>query len=236
MPRGRINFMDTKIKTILEKNQLFSNMSEAHMEHILDCSNSRLKSYGAGQIIFSQEEKPNKFYAVISGKVALVKNVALGKKNILFQLQEGSVFGEDFFLDKEEEYWYDAEAITNSLILEFSLKFFSDMCEEGCVCCKQLLRNLLTIITKKEKLFLKKIYINSSTGLFAKISIWLMNNADEKGVLRSGMGREELANYFGVARPSLSRALMKMQEDGLIKVKKDIFYIADFDRVKELGE
>ncbi len=228
--------MDAETKTILENSELFSNMSRANMENILNCSQSRLRKYKAGQTIFSQEEKPNKFYAVISGKVALVKNVALGKKNILCELKEGSVFGEDFFLDREEDYWYDAEAVVNSEILEISLKFFSDMCEEKCICCKQLMRNLLTIITKKEKIILKKVYINSSSNLLTKISIWLVNNADSKGMVKSGMGREALANYFGVARPSLSRALMKMQEDGLIKVKKDVFYIVNNDKIHEFSE
>ncbi|MCI5503534.1 MAG: helix-turn-helix domain-containing protein [Eubacterium sp.] len=32
------------------------------------------------------------------------------------------------------------------------------------------------------------------------------------------MDRQELADYLGVARPSLSRALMKMQTEGLIEV------------------
>lgn len=228
--------MDAETKTILENSELFSNMSRANMENILNCSQSRLRKYKAGQTIFSQEEKPNKFYAVISGKVALVKNVALGKKNILCELKEGSVFGEDFFLDRKEDYWYDAEAVVNSEILEISLKFFSDMCEEKCICCKQLMRNLLTIITKKEKLILKKVYINSSSNLLTKISIWLVNNADSKGMVKSGMGREQLANYFGVARPSLSRALMKMQEEGLIKVKKDVFYIVNNDKIREFSE
>ena len=228
--------MDAEVRSILENNELFSNMTRTNLENVLNCSQSRMRKYRAGQIIFSQEEKPNKFYAVISGRVALVKNIALGKKNILCELKEGSVFGEDFFLDREEEYWYDAEAVVNSEILEISLKFFTDMCEEKCVCCKQMMRNLLTIITKKEKIILKKIYINSSSSLFSKISIWLVNNADSKGVVKSGMGREQLANYFGVARPSLSRALMKMQEDGLIKVKKDIFYIVDNDKIREFSE
>ena len=228
--------MKAEFRDTIEKNELFHNMSRENIEGILSCSQSRLRRYKAGQIIFSQEEKPNKFYFIISGRVALVKHLSFGKKNILCELREGNVFGEDFFLDKEEEYWYDAEAMVDSNILEISLKFFSDMCDQKCVHCKQLMRNLLTAITKKEKLFLKKIYLNSSSSLLTKISIWLINNADSQGIVKTDMGREEMANYFGVARPSLSRALMKMQEDGLIKVKKDIFYIVNSNKIKEFSE
>lgn len=228
--------MDAETRSIIENNEIFQNMTKDNIEAVLSCSQSRIKRYKAGQIIFGQEEKPNKFYIVLAGRVALVKHVSYGKKNILCELREGSIFGEDFFIDKEEEYWYDAEAVIDSEVIEISLKFFSDMCDESCMHCKSLMRNLMTAITKKEKLFLKKIYLTSSSSLFTKISIWLMNNADSQGIIKTDMGREEMANYFGVARPSLSRALMKMQDDGLIKVKKDIFHIVNIDKIKEFSE
>ena len=38
------------------------------------------------------------------------------------------------------------------------------------------------------------------------------------------MSREEFADFLNAARPSLSRELMKMQEDGFIKVvRKTLF-------------
>lgn len=228
--------MDAETKRIIENNEIFSNMPKEYIEGILKCSKSRIRKYRSGQMIFSQEDKPNRFYVIMSGKVALVKHLSFGKKNLLFELKDGDVFGEDFFLENQSGYWYDAEAMADSKILEISLKFFSNMCEEGCIYCKPLLKNLLTAITKKENLYLKRIYMNNSSSLLTKISIWLVNNANSDGIVKTDMGREEMANYFGVARPSLSRALMKMQEEGLIKVKKDIFHIVNNDKIKEFSE
>ena len=228
--------MNTNAHNIIGSNELFKGMTSEDTKQIVECFKGRFRKYNQGQLIFGQEERPNKLFAVISGRVALVKNISQGKKNILCELKAGSVFGEDFLIAGKEEYWYDAEAVVNCELLEIPLRFFTDLCDENCNCCKIMMRNLLTLITGKEKMFLKKIYINSASSLFSKISIWLVDNADLSGIVRSGMGREELANYFGVARPSLSRALMKMQEEGLIKVKKDTFYILDYERVKEFSE
>ena len=48
------------------------------------------------------------------------------------------------------------------------------------------------------------------------------------------MNREELADFVNTARPSLSRELMSMQTDGLIRVDKRTIQILDFDRLNEL--
>ena len=46
------------------------------------------------------------------------------------------------------------------------------------------------------------------------------------------MNREELADFMNTARPSLSRELMKMQEDGIIKIEKRNIQIIDFDALQ----
>ena len=48
------------------------------------------------------------------------------------------------------------------------------------------------------------------------------------------MNREQLADFLGVARPSLSRELMKMQKDGLIEVGRKSIRICDRDAVEML--
>ena len=57
-----------------------------------------------------------------------------------------------------------------------------------------------------------------------------MSNADKI----QNMSDEELADFLGVARPSLSRELMRMQADGLIEVTKKCIYIKDKDSIEML--
>ena len=57
---------------------------------------------------------------------------------------------------------------------------------------------------------------------------------DEKGVVDLKMNREQLAAFLGVARPSLSRELMRMQADGLIEVSKKRILIKDKQAVELL--
>ena len=41
------------------------------------------------------------------------------------------------------------------------------------------------------------------------------------------MNREEMADFLNVARPSLSRELMRMQGEGLVKVTKRGIFVPD---------
>jgi len=46
--------------------------------------------------------------------------------------------------------------------------------------------------------------------------------------------QEELAEYFGVTRPSLSRSLSEMVDDGIISLKRKNGTVLDFEKLKKL--
>ena len=80
----------------------------------------------------------------------------------------------------------------------------------------------------------KKLHLLSSTSLKEKLAIYFLDNTDAAGRVKLGMNREDLADFLGVARPSLSRELMNMQKDGLIRVEREDVYIEDMDRLENL--
>ena len=60
-----------------------------------------------------------------------------------------------------------------------------------------------------------------------RLCIWLAGEADKSNIVRLKMKREALADFLGVARPSLSRTLMKLQAEGLIEVHRKEIKIID---------
>jgi CRP-like cAMP-binding protein len=59
-----------------------------------------------------------------------------------------------------------------------------------------------------------------------------MDESDENGVVQLKMNREELADYLGVARPSLSRALMRMQKEEMIEVDRCRIKILNYEKIE----
>ena len=83
------------------------------------------------------------------------------------------------------------------------------------------------LFRSKEFLALKKLNIVNSTSLKERLCIWLAGEADKSNIVRLKMKREALADFLGVARPSLSRTLMKLQAEGLIEVHRKEIKIID---------
>ena len=48
------------------------------------------------------------------------------------------------------------------------------------------------------------------------------------------MNREKMADYLGVARPSLSRELSNMQAEGMISLEKRQIRIVDLSALQEI--
>ena len=80
----------------------------------------------------------------------------------------------------------------------------------------------------------RKVQILSCSSLRQKIAMFLIQNMDRDKRCISGLGREEMADLLNTARPSLSRELMKMQEEGIIEIDKKHIIIKNIEALENL--
>ena len=217
--------MDWKV---VGNNRLFQGISETELKRMLGCAKFNYKKYHKGDVIFRQDESVENFYVLLKGRESIAKHLISGKKNILYIVGENHIFGE------EQSYQYGAWAISEVELIEMPKTFFYSFCSNACEHHKQLIQNILEMLSMKEWLAVKKINIVSAVSLKERISIWMLEEADDQGVVQVEMNREELADYLGVARPSLSRTLMQMQSEGTIEVEKKQIRILDIKKIRTL--
>ena len=213
---------------------LFSDIAQAEIDKMLKCSRAVSRKLSAGEYIFRQGDVPQMIFLLQEGEMALVKDFASGKRNLLYTVMAGDVFGEAFLFAGQSHYWYDAVAMKESRVLQIPWKFFYGFCENACGHHQMITRNLLEILAGRNFSMTKKLHLLSSTSLKEKLAIYFLDNTDASGRVKLGMNREDLADFLGVARPSLSRELMNMQKDGLIKVDREDVFIEDMDRLENL--
>lgn len=207
--------------------KLFKCIAEEETQRILKCAKARIKKYPEGSYIFEQGEVPSRLFLLLQGKIQICKDFASGKRDVLYLVEQGNIFGEIFLFGDQKHYWYDAVAVTEVEVLEMPWDFFYHFCSNACEHHKQLTQNMLEILSENNFKITRKLHIVTTASLRERIAIWLMDLADEEGNVELPMNREQLADFLGVARPSLSRELMKMQADGLIEVKKRKIRIID---------
>ena len=93
---------------------------------------------------------------------------------------------------------------------------------------------MLNLQAKKNLTLMKKLHVLAAATLEEKIALFLLERADGDGWAEIRMNREAMADFLGVARPSLSRTLMKMKREGLILPENKRIRILDFDRMEAL--
>lgn len=218
----------------LESSKLFQMITDKETQRILKCSKSREKEYASGTYIFEQGGIPSRLFLLLKGQVQICKDFTSGKRDVLYLVEAGNVFGEIFLFGDKKHYWYDAVAITDVTVLEMPWDFFYHFCSNACDHHKQLTQNMLEIMSENNFQITRKLHIVSTSSLRERIAIWLIDSMDENSVVELHMNREQLADFLGVARPSLSRELMKMQKDGLIEVSRKSIRICDRDAVEML--
>ncbi|MEM1486147.1 Crp/Fnr family transcriptional regulator [Oscillospiraceae bacterium PP1C4] len=219
--------------TKLRKSPLFTHMSDGDIERCLKCSGSEIVSYEKEETIFLMQDQPKKLFILLEGSVTICRDSIAGKRTIITTInQAGDLFGEVFLFLNKNEYDNYAIATNNAKVLQMPKEYLYHNCENNCGFHTLLISNMLSILAQKAYYLNQKLSIISSHTLRQKISKILLNNATEDGNVVLKMNREELSDFLNVARPSLSRELMKMQEDGLIRVDTKKIKILDFDNMQ----
>lgn len=101
---------------------------------------------------------------------------------------------------------------------------------------KIVLENFLGIISNRAQFLSNKIKFLSFQTIKGKIAHYLLQaiKNNDSDIIMLDKSQSELAAYFGVARPSLSRALREMDYDGFIEAKGKQIRIIDKSKLSTL--
>lgn len=199
---------------------LLRGMSSFDIAELLGCSGAFIKEYDKNQIIFNQEDKPRYLHILLEGSVIVCKDSVSGRRIVITNIVESwDIFGEVYLFLPKNEYEYYALSTANTKILCIPKEFFTKTCSTECKNHSKLISNMLGMLSQKAYYLSHKLQVLSSGTLRQKISKYLLDNCDENGAVKMSMNREAFSDYLNVARPSLSRELIKMQSDGLISIE-----------------
>lgn len=214
---------------------LFEGLSDDDISEILNCSGAEYAVYKDGEKLISETDIPDRIIMLIDGSVMMARNTNAGRITVINTFnRRGDILGAVEALRSVDVYDYFVQAESECRALIFPRYFLKYNCKKECPYHFRLLSNMLVIQADQVKSIDDRLDIINSSSLRQKISRMLFARCGEDhcGVLR--MGRERMADYLGVARPSLSRELIKMRDDGLIEVSRAGIRIADVKKLSDL--
>ncbi|WDF45553.1 Crp/Fnr family transcriptional regulator [Chryseobacterium sp. KACC 21268] len=185
----------------------------------------RVKTYDAGDIIFSEGSEPNYYYQIIEGNVKLNNYDEDGKESIQNIVTKGQSVGE-FLLFIKKKYPANAVAISDCKILRISkIKFFKilddhpelkmDMIQNlsESMFLKFVMRQILSIKDPATKL---RVLMDHLKGLQTDISAFSF---------QVPLTRQQMASLTGMRVETTIRTLKSMERENVVKiVNRKIFY------------
>lgn len=209
-------------------------MSDADINWLLSDERSVIRHFPKGTFIFKELDRPGQVYVLLDGKVVIAKGTLSGKRILITRIeQSGEMFGEVYAFLGKACYPMYAEAAEDTLVLivDNDIFFGEDGGQPRAV--QKMRNNLLTVFANKAYRMNQKLRVLGGGGIREKIACFLVEQQDKEGRINGSFSREEMADYLNVARPSLSRELGKMQQEGIISLERRQIQIKDQRKLEE---
>lgn len=203
---------------------LFSGIEKQEIDKILSCSNATKLYFKKDEFIVNPGGSFNKIGIVLSGNVVISRTDLLGNCIVLSSVSKGELFGFSASMSNNfsDTYIYAGDDCS---ILVLNKDKILLACSANCNSHRQILLNIISLLSDKNLSLIKKIGHISQHSLRRKIISYLSEEATQNGQNQFyiSFNRQEMADYLATDRSALSAELSRMKKDGLIEYNKNYF-------------
>jgi CRP/FNR family transcriptional regulator len=209
---------------------IFSSLDREELKQVVSLITQ--KKYKKDDIIVEEGIVLQNFIIVSKGKIKVFGYSQDGKEQIMYVLTKGDFFGARNLLQKKDAD-YNAMAMEDTVVCNISTEDFQSLLYKYPGISIKIMDVLCSRLEKMESMF-RKI---SPKDVDSRINMMLLEFSQKYGIkhsegilVRLPMSREEMANYIGVARETLSRKLTSLNEEGIIKIlgNKEIIILDEY--------
>ncbi len=200
--------------SILKRIPLFRSVPKTELERLFAELKITETVFKKGEILAMQDEPAGRLIILLTGSVKAEMTDAAGRMAKVEDIEAPSPLAILFLFGAENRFPVQAiarEEVTAVIIPRKSVLRMLSMNEV-------LLKNYLDISADFATRLSRKLHFMSLHTIRQKLAVCLLDLAKKQGTDTVVLDRPKsaLAEYFGVARPSLERELTRMQRDGLL--------------------
>jgi CRP/FNR family transcriptional regulator len=194
----------------------------------------RVSTFAAGESIFMQGASPQASYLVGSGRVKIVRVTPEGHESILCVRGPGNYFCPVPLMD-DGAHLGTAVAMSAVTLFWIEKEEFKHLCKKS----PELLGLVQGDCLAEVRHLLNRLEAFAFRNIRERLAIALLREEQRLGssgslpcVIR--MTQQELAGLVGSSRESVSRALKKMEREGILKLGRGKITICDKPRLKKI--
>ena len=211
----------------LLKSRIFGGMTEEEILSALSFFHAEEKRYKKGQALLHAGDVTEKLGLVAEGSVTIESNDAWGNRTILSHVGRGQLFAETYALLEEEPLLVDVIANEDCRIVFLRVGSSRNLTAMSTPWARRFAANVLTISALKNLHLSGRSFHTAPKTVRGRVMAYLntVSLQTQSTEFDIPFDRQQLADYLNVERTALSKELGRMQNEGLIKVKKNHFRI-----------
>lgn len=217
--------------SLLVKAPLFSGYGEAEIEDIFSGIRYRFRRFRPGSMIAMNGEKVTALMLVLSG---ITKGEMVDFSGRIIKIEEipaPGALAAAFLFGKLNTFPVNVIALTDVELLIIEKHEFLKLLIRD----EKILENFLEMISTRSQFLSEKIKFLSFKTIKGKLAQYFLQRSSKKNnSFDLDVTQNDLADYFGVARPSIARALGEMERDGIIDARGRHILIRDREKMSKL--
>ena len=216
----------------LENCIIFKGLTSIQVEELMSLISFKEKRYGKDDMVVRNEDEVRELLIIVEGSVRGEMTDFTGKTIKIEDIESPRMLAPAFLFGMSNRYPVDIMTNTPVTLIAISKDSFLKLLQTN----EFVLTNYLNSISNRAQFLSNKIKFLSFQTIKGKIAHFLLQ-------LRQKTGKEEfllpksqneLAEMFGVARPSLARAIRDMHDEEIIYAEGKQVKILDKNRLSAL--
>lgn len=197
----------------LVKFKLFKGISEDELENLFGKIKYEIKKFKKKDVVFFRDEKVDGLFIVIIGLLSAEMLKSNGDVQKIENLSNGDIIGSAFIFGEDNNLPVDLIVLEEGMLLHIDKNNLLQAFNTN----EKFLINFLDEISDKTQFLSNKVWksFNNKTIKEKLLDYILENTQSNKVIFKHSI--KELAELFGVSRPSLSRVISEFVEDEILK-------------------
>jgi CRP/FNR family transcriptional regulator, dissimilatory nitrate respiration regulator len=216
---------------ILCQSPIFRGISSEELAELFDQIHFQVKTYQKNDLITIAGEICDRLLIIQHGSVKAEMNDYSGKTIKIEDLSAPQPLATAFLFGNQNRFPVTVSANTEVEMISIPKPEFVKLLQLNSL----ILNNYLNTISTRAQFLSQKLKFLSFKTIKQKIAHYLLEKAgDRLQTVEIQQSQGQLAEMFGVTRPSLARTLGEMCQEGLIKTERRSIKILDKSRMNQL--
>ncbi|WP_321329586.1 Crp/Fnr family transcriptional regulator [uncultured Ilyobacter sp.] len=222
-----------KIYNKLMQTTLFNGIPLDEIEKKLSARKYKIKKYKKGETVAFRGDEIDGLYINIKGELNPEMMKHSGETRKIGNLDEGQIIASAFIFGKKFEFPVDLLVEKDCEIFYISKEELMELMIDD----KKILKNFLDEISNKAQFLSTKVWnAFNNKSINEKLINYILKN-EKNGEFLFKPSLKDVANLFGVARPSLSRVIGEFVDEGILeRTGRSKYRVLDIDMLEEKRE